>query len=274
MSTRKPDPPEVSTELIQAEATALVQQSSLREIEAAISAQLVRGEELLRRAILGRIELTIDELTVTDRATLANATQTLVALKDDKAAFDKYWNAPNSLKRVFHSLHELFCKSQAAGGKRFDTAIQRVQRLITDYDKLMERQRIAEQARIAEAAETFRKNQLKEAHVLLLEGDHKEAARLTERAHSMPTPVLPANVIELEGLTPRDDWKVEITDDMKLLKAIGNGEVPKEAVKEFNLPWLKKQAANMRLENKDGSPVEIFPGVTATRDTTLARKRG
>lgn len=258
--------PEVSTDLITAEATALVHESSLTELETVISTALVRGEDLLRRSDLGRIEFTINELKVTSREELSNATQYVVALKDGREKFKQYWNSKTSLKKVFHSLHELICKSESAGIKRFDNCIRQVGELIKGYEKQLEQQAKDEQERIAKAAEAIRDMKEKEAHVLLLEGKPKEAARAKEQARNLITPVLPVPVVELEGLSRRSVWEVNVHDPMALVKAIAAGEVPIEAIKEFNLPWLRDQA-----RQQNGLS---YPGVTATPDTSLARKRG
>ncbi len=266
--------PEVTnTEMIRASVAAVVQQSGFHEMETSINTELVQSDAILRNFSLGRIEFTLKELQVTNPQELKTANQYLVDLKDCRKKFEEYWDRPLSLKRIAHGLHKLFSGTQSAGLKRLDEAIKSVEKLIIDYDRQTTKQAEQQQAHIADATEILRKQMIDEAKVLSLEGKPKEAQRLREQAKTLVTPIVPAPALQLEGLSVRENkWIVTVEDSAAFLKAMVAGDVPNgaAAIEKWNTAWLAQRAAAM---NSTEDQFELYPGVIAVRDVSLARNR-
>ena len=254
--------PEVSTEVMKAEAIALVQQSSITELEAAINTTLLQGEELLRRSDLGRLEFTLSTLEVTNAQQLETAGEFLLALKNGKAKCTAFWDNPNGLKKVFYALWKLICQSQANGEKRFDAGIAQIESIIKPYLQQLKAEQEAEQRRLAEVTESLRKQKDSEARTAMLEGDMRGAAIFKEQAKSIQTPVLPVESTKLEGLSTRPKKLVTITDPMALVKAIAAGDAPISVIKEWNMVYLR----DMAMQDV------VYPGTTCEDDVTFARR--
>lgn len=255
--------PEVSTDVMKAEAIALVQQSSITELEAAINTTLLQGDELLRRSDLGRLEFTLNTLEVTNPGQLANAGRYLADLKDGKAKYVAYWNSDRSLKKVFYAIWKLLCQSQATGEKRYDDAIAQVESVIKPYIQQLKAEEDANQRQIAEAADLKRKAAENQAHTLILEGNMVAAAEVKAQAQSIRAPVLPTESVVMEGLSARPKKVVTVTDPMELVKAIAEGKAPIGIIKEWNIAFLQDQAKQNI----------VYPGTKVDDDISFARRR-
>jgi hypothetical protein len=261
MPRQKTTTPEVSTEVIKAEAIALVQQSSITELEAAINTTILQSEELLRRSDLGRLEFTLGSLEVTNLQELDNARQYLVALKDGKTRYSAFWNSNINLKKVFHAVWQLLCRSQAAGEKRFDDAIEQVQSAMKPYLQELKREEEKRQQLLADAAEARRKKTESEARTRMLEGNMTAAAVLTQQAKSIQTPVLPTEPVVMAGLSTRPKKVVTVTEPQKLGNSIAAG-TPIAVVKEWNITFLQEQAKQNI----------TYPGTTVEDDISFSRR--
>ena len=262
MPRQKPNTtPEVSTEVVKAEAIALVQQSSITEIEAAINKTILQADELLRHLDLGRLEFTASTLEVTNLQQLDNARQHLVALKTGKATYSAYWNRQINLKKVFHAAWQWLCQSQAASEKRFDAAIAQVESVMKPYLQEIRHQEEEKQQRIAEAVEVARKKKEAEARTRMLEGNMTAAAALTQQAKSIQTPVLPVEPVIMAGLTTKPKKVVTILDPQTLGESIAAG-TPITVVKEWNMTFLQEQAKQNI----------VYPGTKVDDDLSFSRR--
>jgi len=71
----------------------------------------------------------------------------------------------------------------------------------------------------------------------------------------------------LDNTGSRQVWEVKITDPMALIQAIAAGVVPLSVVKEWDITFLKKEAA------KRGGLPATWEGISAKQEDALTHKR-
>jgi DNA repair exonuclease SbcCD ATPase subunit len=112
----------------------------------------------------------------------------------------------------------------------------------------------AEQRRMEAAAETERQR--------IAEADAKRLA-----AETMPTaPVIHMETQKVAGISTREVWSAEVTDKMKLIRAVAAGEAPAELL-DINMSTLNRLAKAL----KGGLS---YPGIRAVSEKNMAAARG
>lgn len=144
-----------------------------------------------------------------------------------------------------------------------------IDKLLTDYRREQDRKAKEEQARIDALArkEEARLQKLAEAKAVRAEakGDFEKAEDIRANVPHIPVPTVQAAPPKLAGVGFRVDWKAEVTDFAKLVKAVADGVVPLDAL----LPNDKVigQAARALKKNLN------WPGVTV-KDVEIPVNRG
>lgn len=112
----------------------------------------------------------------------------------------------------------------------------------------------AEQRRMEAAAETERQR--------IAEADAKRLA-----AETMPTaPIIHMEASKVAGISTREVWSAEVTDKMKLIRAVAAGDAPAELL-DVNMSTLNRLAKAL----KGGLS---YPGVRAVSEKNMAAARG
>jgi hypothetical protein len=116
------------------------------------------------------------------------------------------------------------------------------------------------------AAERRRQEEAK-ARAALRDGDVAGAQAAMQTAQSIVAPVVMPSAPVLDHSTDRKEWVITITDPEAFIKSIAAGIVPLSAVKEFDLFFLKKEAAK-----RGGLPAN-WAGVSARQQDKISVSR-
>lgn len=144
-----------------------------------------------------------------------------------------------------------------------------IDKLLTDYRQEQARKAREEQARLDALArkEEERLRKLAEARAVKAEakGDTEKAELIRESVPNISVPIVQTAPPKLAGVGFRTDWKAEVTDFSKLVRAVADGVVPLEAL----LPNDKVigQAAKALKKNLN------WPGVSV-KDVEVPVNRG
>jgi hypothetical protein len=122
-----------------------------------------------------------------------------------------------------------------------------------------------QQRELEQAAADARRREEEEARKAMRNGDMAAAQAAMTRAAEVVTPVVMSGTPVLENSSDRRPWEVTVTDMEALVKAIAAGIVPISAIKEFDMGFLKREAAKRGGLN--------WPGVSARQTTQLSVRR-
>lgn len=174
----------------------------------------------------------------------------------------EFWKIP---KDAFFKMHRLITgaeKDDLAPWVALDAAVksngikfrQEQQRIADEIARRKQREHEEEQERLRkEAAASLRYGEIDAAQ--------ETTARLEALASAPPVQAAP---VKVAGMAFGEKWVASVTDPMALVKAIAAGTVPLEAIGEFNMSYLNRQATALKNELN-------WPGVTVTREDTNKR---
>jgi hypothetical protein len=197
---------------LQVTCQAVAEQSNLERLEQAVKATVERGindDHELRQA--------------NDLARLAKAGA--AELKKESDPVTSY----------FHGLHKMALAVVNPLSVRFNTMESTLKGLMGKYTLAQEALQRKRQAELEKAAEDERRRLEAEARKAMRNGDVV--------AENTPTPVLATATPILEGTSFRRPWDAKITDPMLVIKGIADGTIPLSVVKEWDIVFLKKEAA-------------------------------
>lgn len=164
-----------------------------------------------------------------------------------------------------------FARHRAMTGKvkefmgRWDVLDGALRKLIIGYKQAKEELARKQQAELDRAAADQRRRLEEEARQAMRDGDISKAQSTQQLAQAVTAPVISQATPVLASTKDREVWEVQITDAMALVKAIAEGVVPLSAIKEFDLVFLRKEAA------KRGALA--WPGITAKKVPALSVRR-
>ena len=149
---------------------------------------------------------------------------------------------------------------------RWQKIIDSLDKMILQYQREQKELASRQQAEIERAVEEERQRKAAEAREALRNGDMAAAQEAMRAADSIAAPVVLTARPVLDNTFGREEWVVEVTDPAKLIKAIAAGSAPAEAIKEWNLLLLKREASR-----RGGLPEEW--GVSAKQEDRLSHRR-
>jgi hypothetical protein len=205
---------------LQVTCQAVAEQSNLERLEQAVKATVERGindDHELRQA--------------NDLARLAKAGA--AELKKESDPVTSY----------FHGLHKMALAVVNPLSVRFNTMESTLKGLMGKYTLAQEALQRKRQAELEKAAEDERRRLEAEARKEMRNGNVAAAKAAIEQAENTPTPVLATATPILEGTSFRRPWDAKITDPMLVIKGIADGTIPLSVVKEWDIVFLKKEAA-------------------------------
>jgi len=190
---------------------------------------------------------------------MERANEVLAVIAEGKKIVEDYWNPKVS---AAHGLHKMLTTARGEFTKRFDSLRERLERPMKAFRRAQDEEKARQQREIDRAAEALRKRKEAEARELMKQGQVAAAKEMKEEARAIVAPVLAIDTPKLEGTRESRPWVVTVVDPMALVIAIAEGKVSIEAIKEFNLGWLKRRASEQNGLN--------YPGVSAEQDYSFA----
>lgn len=169
--------------------------------------------------------------------------------------------------KAAYDFHRGLTKIQGEFKQRWTTMDEILRKLILQYKRKQAEQQAEQQRQIELAAQAERDRLAAEARKALRNGDMSAATDAMKRVQSVVTPVLATSTPKLENSRERQVWEVAVTDPMAFVKCIADGIIPLSAIKEFDLVYLKREAAK-----RGGLPPE-WKGVTAKQEDALSVPR-
>ena len=164
-------------------------------------------------------------------------------------------------------------KDALAEKKKDDAPLAEAEQILKQrwdsYDREQKRHRAEEEDRLRrEAIREEEERRQREAQTLVEEGREEEAVELlTKDVGIEDVEVLPTSrPVKSEGISSRTTYHAEVTDLMKLVRAIAEGKVPVQAI-EADMMFLNGQA---RLMQKAG---ELYPGVEVITGSSVTARR-
>lgn len=142
-----------------------------------------------------------------------------------------------------------------------------LKRLMLNYRREKEELARRQQAELDRAAEAERRRKEQEARAALRNGDVSAAQAAMEEAQQIVAPVIAQATPVLDHSSGRKVWEVQITDPDAVVKGIAAGVIPLSAIKEWDLTFLKKEAAK-----RGGLPAN-WGGISAKQVDDLSVRR-
>jgi hypothetical protein len=238
---------------------------AIAEVPEPIKALQVTCQEVANQSNLDRLEqatLATQERGINNDHELRQANDLIRLAKSGAADLDK---ETKPVINYFHGLHKLALGVVEPFKTRFGKIEITLKNLMSRYTLEQEALQRKQQQELERAAEDERQRLAKEAAKAMRNGDVAGAKEALAQAEATPTPVLATATPILEGTSFRRPWEVEITDPIALLKDVIDGKAPLSVVKEFDLSFLKKEAAK-----RGGIP---FAGVRAWQGIAPAVRR-
>lgn len=160
--------------------------------------------------------------------------------------------------KAAHEAHKIATAKRNEANAPLDMAENHLKRLIGDYNAEQERIR-QEQQRQAEASARKAEEDriLSEAHAAEAAGDKEEAQAIIEQPVQAPVVVVKSTTPKLEGVSFRDNWTFQITDE----KAI-----PREYL------MVNEQAIRAVVKAMKGGT--NIPGIRAYNDRVVSGRAG
>lgn len=182
------------------------------------------------------------------------------------------------VKDFFFSIHKEACNAERETAPAITKIRTACDAAMKDWFKRKEAAARKRQLDVDRNTEFLRKQTLKTAQSMALDGNVEQAEILMAEAASLRAPVLMVAETKLDGTSIKPTWIPKVTDQMALIKAIADGRVPlmhtvevrgKEEVRplvEFSEQVLKYYAAKL------GKQLS-WPGVEVESDISFAAKR-
>ena len=191
-----------------------------------------------------------------DRFEIAVKSRTEAGIKDDNElriadellhqvvlASDDLETATKPAISAAHALHKTLIATAAPWKKRWDALQSSLNTLMLDYKRRQRELAARQQRELEQAADAERRRKEQEARLALRNGDVTGAKVAMQQAAQVVTPIIARATPVLENTKDRQVWNAGITDPMALVKAIADGTVPLAAIKEWNMTFLKQEAA-------------------------------
>lgn len=194
---------------------------------------------------------------------MERANEILGSIASARRTTEEKWEAPVSF---FNKTHKTLTGWRKRGTDLFDRLRERIEKPMKAYVRAQEELARQRQAEAERAAEQLRRVKEAEARRLAREGEIAASREAKAMAEAITAPVLPGPEFKLEGTNIRRPWTVTIFEPMALVKAIAEGRAPLEAIKEFDVVFLKRRAAEL---GKEGV---IYPGVRADQDVGFSTR--
>jgi len=237
-----------------------------QEVQVAVA----EAERIVATTKMDRLEAavsTVEEQGIQNDAGMTQANEILLVIAEGKRIVEDYWAPKVS---AAYAVHKMLTAERSKFTKRFDALRERLEKPMKEFRWAQAEEARRRQAEIDRAAEALRKQKLAEARKLTGEGDLAAAAELKAEAKAIVAPVVIMDTPKLEGTSERHPWVVTVDDSVALVQAIASGKVSMEAIKEFNLSWLKRRAAEV---NDKATMERMFPGVRVGQDISFAASR-
>jgi hypothetical protein len=227
----------------------LAQQSSLERFEIAVKGRIQSGikddndlrntDELLHQvvlnadAVLAATDPVVSELYVKHKAAVAEV---------------KKWIYYNSTTKRWEG--------------RWGVLREALASIMLKYKREKEDLARRQQAELDRAADDERRRKEAAAREALRNGDLATAKAAMQEAAEVVTPVIMNASPVLDNSKDRTVWVISITDPEALVKAIAAGTVPLSVIKEWDMTFLKKEAAKRGGLN--------WPGIEAQQESALS----
>lgn len=137
--------------------------------------------------------------------------------------------------------------------------------LILKYKRDREELAKRQQEELDRAAAADRQRKEAEARAARRAGNVTAAKAAMEEAQTIVAPIIAEATPVLDSAKDRKPWEVEITDPEAVVKAVAAGVIPLSVIKEFDLTFLKKEAAKRGGLN--------WPGISAKQVSALSVRR-
>ena len=145
-----------------------------------------------------------------------------------------------------HSAHKEAIAGKNKHIKPLEDAEKIIKGTIFNYEDALEKARIAEEARLQEIQRKEADKLAKKAEKELVKGNVEKSEVLQQQAEmtKVNVPVI-AKVEKVKGFVQKTYWYAEVTDLMKLVKAVATGKVPITMI-QANMPKLNDQASSLK----------------------------
>ena len=167
----------------------------------------------------------------------------------------------------FYARHKMAIATVEPWKKRWSVLADALKGAILKYRREKEELARRQQVELERAAEAERQRLAAQARAAMRSGDIATAKAATQEAATVVAPVIMDATPTLDNSSGRKVWQAEITDPEALVKAIASGIVPLSAIKEFDVVFLKKEAA------KRGGLPTTWAGVRCWQEDTLSVRR-
>ena len=167
----------------------------------------------------------------------------------------------------FYARHKMAIATVEPWKKRWASLADSLKGAILKYRRAKEDLARRQQMELERAAQAERDRLAAEARAALRNGDVATAKAATQEAAAVVTPVIMEATPVLDNSSGRKVWQAEIIDPEALVKAIAAGIVPLSAIREFDVVFLKKEAA------KRGGLPATWAGVRCWQEDQLSVRR-
>lgn len=226
-----------------------------------IKSLAVRCQSIVEQGGIERLEVAVK--TVVERGIETDEQRHNVSdlLKMVKATAQALEKETRPVISYFHGLHKMAVEAVKPFKDRLERMESALNRLASRYDLEKREKARREQEMLARAAEEERRRLEQEALKALRNGQVEQSDKILEQAESIIAPVVVQEKTTGEGEALVQTWEAEVVDPMAVVRAIAEGVVPLDVIKEWNLGFIKREAAKLGGLN--------WPGIKVTRGARL-----
>jgi hypothetical protein len=214
---------------------------------------------------LDRWEMAANVLQIDSEERYRMAGESLVRITSGLKLWNNYWE---SIVRPIKTAYDAARGKRDEVSKRMEAVRATYEAKMSGYRKLSDQLRRESEARLEAAAEALRISLSKEARELLIAGRRDDAVATMEQARNVFAPRMEVERSRISGVTPVEDYDVEIVDLIALVIAVAKGEVPlygTVAGKRVSLIEIRESV--IKEARKSMGEAFDYPGVKVTPKT-------
>ena len=184
---------------------------------------IIQAEKSSPNLGLERYEMAAQVAVIESEEDYKSAGEILVRLATGIKLLRDYWEG---VIRPLKSAYDAAREKRGAVEKRLEAVREIYEVKMSNYRRTMELRRLDMERQLGQAADDLRDALEQEARGLMVAGRMDEARDTLSRAESVVPPTLEFEKTKLDGVTQVQEFDVEITDLMALIKSVAKGDVP------------------------------------------------